>query len=96
MVAVWALPLLVLLTVAAWRRRSWSVGLAALLTATVFSAAAALPSTWGPLGGVLSADAYVWCGAAVVVGMALFLHQEDADLRSGHLAPARSSASAIS
>jgi alpha-1,2-mannosyltransferase len=75
---VWAVPLLVLLTVAAWRRRSRLIGLAAVLTFVVFSAAAALPSTWGPFGfgTVLSANAYVCCGAAVLVGTALFLRQE--------------------
>ncbi len=73
---VWAVPLLVLLVVAAWRRRSLAVALAALLFAGVFSAAAALPSTWGPLGGVLAADAYVWCGLAVLAGTALYLVSE--------------------
>jgi alpha-1,2-mannosyltransferase len=75
---VWAVPLLVLLTVAAWRRRSYWIGLAAVLTAIVFSAAAALPSTWGPFGfgSILSADAYVWCGAAFLVATALFLWRE--------------------
>jgi alpha-1,2-mannosyltransferase len=75
---VWAVPLLVLLTVAAWRRRSYWIGLAAALTALVFSSAAALPSTWGPfgLGSVLSANAYVWCGAAVLVATAVSLYRE--------------------
>ena len=75
---IWAVPLLVLLTVAAWRRRSYWIGLAAVLTATVFSAAAALPSTWGPfgLGSILSADAYVWCGFGVLIATAVFLHRE--------------------
>ncbi len=75
---VWAVPLLVLLTVAAWRRRSYWIGLAAVLTAIVFSAAAALPSTWGPfgLGTILSADAYVWCGAAFLVATAVSLYRE--------------------
>ncbi|MBS1888099.1 MAG: DUF2029 domain-containing protein [Actinobacteria bacterium] len=75
---IWAVPLLVLLVVAAWRRRSPGIGLAALLTATVFSAAAALPSTWGPLGSVLAADAYVWCGAAFLLTTAVFLQRERA------------------
>jgi alpha-1,2-mannosyltransferase len=75
---IWAVPLLVLLTVAAWRRRSYWIGLAAVLTAIVFSAAAALPSTWGPfgLGSILSANAYVWCGAAVLLATALYLYRE--------------------
>lgn len=75
---VWDVPLLVLLTVAAWRRRSLSIGLAAALTAIVFSADAALPSTWGPfgLGSILSANAYVWCGAAVLVATAVSLYRE--------------------
>jgi alpha-1,2-mannosyltransferase len=68
---------LVLLTVAAWHRRSFRIGLAAALTAIVFSADAALPSTWGPfgLGSVLSANAYVWCGVAVLVATAVFLYR---------------------
>ena len=75
---VWDVPLLVLLTVSAWRRRSFWIGLAAALTAIVFSAAAALPSTWGPfgLGSVLSANAYVWCGIAFLVATAIFLGRE--------------------
>jgi alpha-1,2-mannosyltransferase len=75
---VWAVPLLVLLIVAAWRRRSGWIALAALLTATVFSAAAALPSTWGPfgLGSILSANAYVWCGGAFLVATAMSLYRE--------------------
>lgn len=91
---VWAVPLLVLLTVAAWRRRSWLIGIAATVTAFVFSAAAALPSTWGPLGlgSALSANAYVWCGIAVLVGVACFLHREGADLRSARAWATRSSA----
>ncbi len=76
---IWAVPLLVLLLVAAWRRRSCWIALATVLTAIVFSAAAALPSTWGPfgLGSILSADAYVWCGAAFLVATALFLWREE-------------------
>lgn len=91
---VWAVPLLVLLTVAAWRRRSWWIGLGAVVTAFVFSAAAALPSTWGPfdLGSALSANAYVWCGSAVLVAVALFLYQEGADSRSARACATRSSA----
>jgi alpha-1,2-mannosyltransferase len=75
---VWDVPLLVLLTVSAWRRRSFWIALAAALTAIVFSAAAALPSTWGPfgLGSVLSANAYVWCGIAFLVATAIFLGRE--------------------
>jgi alpha-1,2-mannosyltransferase len=75
---VWVVPLLVLLTVVAWRRRSVWCALAAALTACLFSAAAALPSTWGPLGlgGVLAANAYVWWGLAVLVATALVLHRE--------------------
>ncbi|HEY2054734.1 MAG TPA: glycosyltransferase 87 family protein [Solirubrobacterales bacterium] len=81
---VWAVPLLVLLFVAAWRRRSWWIGTAAVLTALVFSAAAALPSTWGPfgVGDVFAANAYVWCGAAVLVGTFILLYQEATGLRS--------------
>jgi alpha-1,2-mannosyltransferase len=81
---VWAVPLLVLVTAAAWRRRSYWIGLVALLTATVFSAAAALPSSWGPLGvgSILSANAYVWCGVAILIATAYFLYQEGAGSRS--------------
>jgi alpha-1,2-mannosyltransferase len=78
---IWAVPLLVLLVVAAWRRRSPWIGLAAALTALVFSAAAALPSTWGPfgLGEALAANAYVCCGTAVLVATAVFLRREGAE-----------------
>jgi alpha-1,2-mannosyltransferase len=81
---VWAVPLLVLVTVAAWRRRSYWIGLAAVLTAVVFSAAAALPSTWGPfgLGSILSANAYVCCGLVILVSTAYLLYQEGAGSRS--------------
>lgn len=62
---IWAVPLLTV---------GW-IGLAAVLTAIVFSNAAALLSTWGSfgLGRILSANAYVWCGAAFLVATALFL-----------------------
>lgn len=91
---VWAMPLLVLLTVAAWRRRSWWIGMAATVTAFIFSAIAALPSTWGPsgFGSALSANAYVWCGIAVLVAVALFLYQEGANSRAAQLQATRSSA----
>ncbi|MBS1878389.1 MAG: DUF2029 domain-containing protein [Actinobacteria bacterium] len=83
---VWAVPLLVLLTVVAWRRRSRWCALAAVLTAGVFSAAAALPSTWGPLGlgGTVAANAYVWCGAAVLVATAVVLYREREIRLAGH------------
>jgi alpha-1,2-mannosyltransferase len=79
---IWVFPLLVILVAVAWRRRSLLIGSAAALVAVVFSAAAALPSTWGPLGlgGILSANAYVWCGVAVLVATALFLWGADANL----------------
>ncbi len=91
---VWAVPLLVLLTVTAWRRRSWWIGTVATVTAVVFSAAAALPSTGGPsgLGSALSANAYVWCGIAVLLAAALFLYQEGTDLQRARLQATRSSA----
>ena len=85
---IWAVPLLVLLTVTACRRRSLWIGVAALLTAIVFSAAAALPTTWGPIGigAIVSANAYVWCGAAVLVGTALFLSRGGRDAPAALLA----------
>lgn len=85
---IWAVPLLVLLTVTACRRRSLRIGVAALLTAIVFSAAAALPTTWGPIGigAIVSANAYVWCGAAVLVGTALFLSRGGRDAPAALLA----------
>jgi alpha-1,2-mannosyltransferase len=91
---VWAIPLIVLLTVAAWRRRSWWIGMAAIATAFVFSALAALPSAWGAsrFGSALSANAYVWCGLAVLVAAAVFLYREDADMRSARFQATRSSA----
>ncbi len=75
---VWEVPLLILLFVAAGRRRSLSIGAAAVLVFVVFSAAAALPSTWGPLGlgGILSANAYVFGGAAVLGATAVVLYRE--------------------
>lgn len=91
---VWVVPLLVLLVVTAWRRRSGWIGLAAVLAAAVFSAAAALPSTWGPLGvgSVLSANAYVVGGIAVLLATALFLYRERAGSRPARLGAPRSSA----
>lgn len=75
---VWDVPLLVLLIVAAWRRRSYLIGLSAALATIVFSAAAGLPSSWGPsgFGAVISANAYVGCGAAFLVATAVSLYRE--------------------
>jgi hypothetical protein len=94
---VWAVPLLILLTVAAWRRRSWWIGLAAVLTFIVFSAAAALPSIWGPfgIGSILSANAYVCCGAVVLVATAFSLHQEGAESRRSRPSGSRPASGAI-
>ena len=75
---VWAAPLLVALTAAAWRRRSAACGLAA--AAAVFSRR--IPLSWPghPPGLVrlLEGDLYVLCGLAVLAGTALALTRERA------------------
>jgi alpha-1,2-mannosyltransferase len=76
---VWVVPLLVMLTVVAWQRRSLWCALAALATGWLFSAAASQPSSGAPLGlGLLAEDAYVLWGLGVLVATALVLGRERA------------------
>lgn len=78
---VWVVPLLVMLTVLAWKRRSAWCALAAIATGCLFSAAASQPSPGGALGlGLLAEDSYVLWGLAVLAITALVLRQtESAD-----------------
>ena len=75
---VWAVPLLVWLTAAAWRRRSVACGLAAAAGAAVFSGLLAIPWPGHPprLGLMLASDQYVLYGLAVLAGTALALARE--------------------
>ena len=77
---VWAVPLLVALAAAAWRRRSAWYGLAAAAAAAVFSRRVPLPGPGHPPGpvGLLEGDLYVLCGLAVLAGTALVLVRERA------------------
>jgi alpha-1,2-mannosyltransferase len=88
---VWAVPLLVMLTVNAWRRRSVLGALAAAAVAAVFSGIVPLTAPGYPLspGRLLESDLYVACGLAVLAGTALALARE----RGGRLGP-RASGSA--
>jgi alpha-1,2-mannosyltransferase len=76
---VWVVPLLVMLTVVAWRRRSLWCALAAATTGCLFSAAASQPSSGDSLGlGLLAENAYVLWGLAMLAGTALVLYRERA------------------
>ena len=77
---VWAVPLLVALAAAAWRRRSAGYGLAAAAAAAVFSGRIPLSGSGHPPGLVrlLEGDLYVICGLAVLAGTALVLLRERA------------------
>jgi alpha-1,2-mannosyltransferase len=81
---VWAIPLLVWLTAAAWRRRSVVCGLAAAAEAAVFSGFISIPWPGHPprLGLTVASDQYVLYGLAVLVGTALVLARER--VRTGH------------
>jgi alpha-1,2-mannosyltransferase len=90
---VWAVPLLIWLTTAAWRRRSLTCTLAAAAAAAVFSWFIPIPWPGHPPrpGLQLASDLYVLCGLAVLVGTALALTRERAAARrlgSGDEAPA--------
>ena len=77
---VWAVPLLVALAAAAWRRRSAGYGLAAAAAAAVFSGRIPLSGS-GHLPGLvrlLEGDLYVICGLAVLAGTSLALLREQA------------------
>ena len=85
---VWAVPLLVWLTAAAWRRRSLACGLAAAAGAVVFSGFLSIPWPGRPPRPelMLASDQYVLYGLAVLAGTALALARE----RSAADRPARS------
>jgi alpha-1,2-mannosyltransferase len=79
---VWAVPLLILLAVIAWRCRTlWPLAVAAAL-GVVFSGLVKMP--WPgrdpDLGGLLAGDLYVLCGLAVLGAAALGLAREPAAL----------------
>ena len=75
---VWAVPLLVWLTAAAWRRRSVACGLAAAAGAAVFSGFLSIPWPGHPPRPelMLASDQYVLYGLAVLAGTALALARE--------------------
>ena len=75
---VWAVPLLVWLTAAAWRRRSLACGLAAAAGAVVFSGFLSIPWPGRPPRPelMLASDQYVLYGLAVLAGTALALARE--------------------
>jgi alpha-1,2-mannosyltransferase len=75
---VWVVPLLVWLTVAAWRRRSVACGLAAVAGAVVFSGFFSIPWPGRPPRPelMLASDQYVLYGLAVLAGVALALARE--------------------
>jgi len=75
---VWAVPLLVWLTAAAWRRQSVACGLAAAAGAAVFSGFLSIPWPGHPArpGLMLASDQYVLYGLAVLAGTALALARE--------------------
>jgi alpha-1,2-mannosyltransferase len=81
---VWAVPLLVWLTTAAWRRRSVTCGLAAAAAAVVFAGFFPIPWPGHPprLGLMVASDQYVLYGLAVLAGTALVLARER--VRTGH------------
>jgi alpha-1,2-mannosyltransferase len=75
---VWAVPLLVQLAVTAVRLRSGWYGLAAAVTAAVFSGLVPMPWPGRPLspGRLIEGDLYVLCGLSVLAGAALTLTRE--------------------
>ncbi len=77
---VWAIPLLVIVTATAWRRRSPWYGLAAAAAATVFSGFLPLPAPGHPLspGRLLQGDLYVLCGLAVLAAAGVALARDSA------------------
>ena len=72
---VWAVPLLVWLTVAAWRRRSTACALAAATAAAVFSGFMPLPWPGHPadVGRMVASDLYVLFGLAVLAATGVAL-----------------------
>lgn len=75
---VWSVPLLVVLTVGAWRRRSIGLGLAAVAVAVVFCGH--IPMPWPGIppsaGRLVTGDLYVLCALAVLAGAAAALTVE--------------------
>jgi alpha-1,2-mannosyltransferase len=79
---VWAVPLLVALTVAAWQRRSFGIGLVAVAVTVVFCGH--IPMLWPghppSTERLVTGDLYVLCALAVLAGTAVALARE----RFGH------------
>ena len=75
---VWAVPLLIGLVTTAWRRRSRTWGLVAVVVAVAFSGFVPLPGPGRPPSPVLllAGDLYVLCGLALLAGTALVLARE--------------------
>jgi alpha-1,2-mannosyltransferase len=75
---VWGVPLLVVLTVGAWRRRSIGLGLAAVAIAVVFCGHIPMPWPGIPpsVGRLVTGDLYVLCALAVLAGTAATLTRE--------------------
>ena len=75
---VWAVPLLIWLTAAAWRRRSVACGLAALAGAVVFSGFLSIPWPGHPARPelMLASDQYVLYGLAVLAAVGVALARE--------------------
>ncbi|MDQ2810344.1 MAG: glycosyltransferase 87 family protein [Actinomycetota bacterium] len=75
---VWAVPLLVTLTVAAWQRRSFGLGLVAVAVTVVFCGH--IPMLWPghppSTERLVTGDLYVLCALAVLAGTALALTLE--------------------
>jgi alpha-1,2-mannosyltransferase len=81
---VWAVPLCLMLTSTARRRRSPWHGLAAAAAAAVFSGFLPLPAPGNPLspGRLLQGDLYVLCGLSVLAGAAVALARDSAARRT--------------
>jgi alpha-1,2-mannosyltransferase len=77
---VWAVPLLVWLTTAAWRRRSWLGALAAAAAAAMFSGWLSIPWPGHPpsLGLMVASDQYVLFGLALLAATGVALTRERA------------------
>ncbi len=86
---VWAVPLLVWLTAAAWRRRSVACGLAAAVGGAVFSGFLSIPWPGHPARPelMLASDQYVLYGLAVLAGTALALARERSAATSAETFP---------
>jgi alpha-1,2-mannosyltransferase len=80
---VWVVPLLVMLTAAAWRRRSPRYVIAAAAAITAFCVGIPIPWAGHPpsAGRLLASDLYVQCGLAVLIGTALVLWRDGTSAR---------------